>query len=235
MWNPYLQRRKWSWPRVFSTLHATLISKEITIPAVSLLLLHTASSCGVIPFQWLQPPSSHHLTWCRHTGSSTTTTEYTFNTPQRLKKGWNGNRLSSGFVPFSKQLVHQVISLFLIKAVAPFRSLIKGWGGCTQCIWPKAKTCDSWAAALLWCGSIQNHTVYLALQANQARGGRVAVREIRYESLTYLSTWETLKEKRFSFSVVQLCSQNRGSDHFGKYVWLLSFQSYFWTLHPKNS
>lgn len=49
MLNPNRRRRKWSRSRVFSTLHAGLISKEITFPAVSLLPLHTSSSGGLIP------------------------------------------------------------------------------------------------------------------------------------------------------------------------------------------
>lgn len=65
MWNPYRLRRKWSRPRVFSTLHAALISKEITFPAASLLLLHTGSSGGVIPRQWLQPDIHHHHERCK--------------------------------------------------------------------------------------------------------------------------------------------------------------------------
>lgn len=69
---PIVLRRKWNRPRVFSTLHAALISKEITIPAASLLLLHTESSGGVIPLQWLQPPIHHqHQTWCKNTVTST--------------------------------------------------------------------------------------------------------------------------------------------------------------------
>lgn len=161
MWNPYRLRRKWSQPGVFSTLHAALISKEITIPAASLLLLHTGSSGGFIPDRWLQAPvhRDHHRKHTHiHTHScffrSKCNNNKTFFRSKSINQRDEGTgrhlSLLHGFLAY-KGVEHKggkkrtVTSLFLIKAVAPF-SLIRGWSCCTRWIWPLA-------AALFRCGS----------------------------------------------------------------------------------
>lgn len=169
MWSPYRLRRKWSRPRVFSTLHAALISKEITFPAASLLLLHTGSSGGVIPPHPPPPDSgcSQPSTTMNDAKSQSDPHAHTSSCTnvrpikQMHKAAWKMEG-AFHFVSFScsswgVEYEGAKKSRFLIKAVAPFGSLITGWSDCTWWIWPEAQTCNSWAAALLQRGSAQRH------------------------------------------------------------------------------